>query len=62
MQYHEEVISEGFSELEKHIKKCENKIKNLSFRLKDQIEDRKAKKAIRKSRERRNTASKNKAR
>lgn len=60
MQYQEVFVMDRFTEIEKYLKKCDNKLKNMGFRLKDVIEDKKANKNIRRSREKRNSASRSK--
>jgi hypothetical protein len=45
-------------ELEKYIKKCEQRLKNLSLKLRDSIEEKKSRKIIHRSRSKRNSVSK----
>lgn len=45
-------------EMEKYLRRCELRLKNLTFRLKDSIEERRARKIIGRSRSKRNSISK----
>lgn len=47
-----------FLEIEKYIRRCEQRLRNLGIRLRDSVEERKARRLIGRSRSKRNSLSK----